>query len=257
MVFGPALGGVLIAWVGAPGVLLVDGATYLFAFAVVLVLVRGGRPVAPDEDARGVLAGVRYLARDRVLGPITLSVIVLDCASGALAVAIPLLAYTRYDRDPHVGGWIFTAFGLGAVAGSVLVVKLLDRFRPLRLASVAIVLATVPLWALAAPVAWPVACAALLVCGVFVPMVNAPALGLITTRPPAALRAKVMTAVMSASALGGPVGRLAVGPLYTRVGTSGVWIAIAAGLSVGALLFAAAALHGDRRTDAAVAPAVV
>ena len=77
------------------------------------------------------------------------------------------------------------------------------------------------------------------VCGFFVPIVNAPLMGMLTTRPPVALRAKVLTAVMTASGLGAPLGRLAVGPIFQRYGNSGVWIALAGGLSLGALLFVA------------------
>jgi hypothetical protein len=77
------------------------------------------------------------------------------------------------------------------------------------------------------------------VCGVFVPMVNAPVMGILTTRPPAALRAKVMTAVLTASGLGSPLGRLAVGPVFMRFGNAGVWILIAGGLTVGSALFIA------------------
>src|SRR4029079_16703126 len=126
--------------------LVIDGATFLFAFLVVLTFVRGGRPVVLDDESRGVLAGVRYVARDRLLGPITLTIIVLDGAANGISVAVPLLAYTRYDRDPHIAGWIFTDFGIGALAGSMLVVKLLDRFAPLRLAMFGMFAATLPLW---------------------------------------------------------------------------------------------------------------
>jgi hypothetical protein len=66
---GPILGGLLIAWISAPGVLLIDACTYAFSFAVVLLFVRAGKRVAPDETARGLFAGIRYLARDRLLGP--------------------------------------------------------------------------------------------------------------------------------------------------------------------------------------------
>ena len=68
-------------------------------------------------------------------------------------------------------------------------------------------------------------------------------MGLISTRPPVALRAKVMTAVMAASGLGGPVGRLVIGPLYRVGGNSAVWFEIAGGMSLGALLFLAAVFH--------------
>jgi len=248
LVLGPVLGGVLVAWVGPAGVLLLDGATFAFAFFVVLFFLRGGARVpAGDEEARGVLAGVRFLARDPVLGPLVLTVIVLDMAGAAISVAIPLAAFVRYSENAHVAGALFGAFGVGAVAGSAVAMKLLDRFRPLRLASAGILLAAVPLWALAAPMSWPAAAAALFACGVFVPLVNAPAMGLITTRPPAALRAKVMTAVMTASALGGPVGRLAVGPVYEWRGLALMFCAVALTMSVGAVLFVTVALRADRR----------
>ncbi len=253
IVIGPALAGLLIAWLGAPAVLVVDAASYLAAFAVVALLIRGGKPVPPDEDSRGVLAGVRYLARDPVLGPITLTVIVLDASAGAFSVAIPLLAFTRFDRNPHVAGWVFTAFGIGAIAGSVAAMKLLDLFRPLRLASVGVVLATLPVWALVMDLPAVAVGAAMLVCGFFVPWINAPALGVITSRPPAALRAKVLTAVLTASALGGPLGRLAVGPIFESRGAGVMFAAIAGGMSVGALTFAFAALRGDA-LDAQSAP---
>ena len=93
-----------------------------------------------------MLAGVRYLARDRLLGPMTLTLIVLDGAANGFSVAVPLLAFTRYDREPARRGWIFTAFGVGAILGSVLVDEAArPRSQPLRLACVGIVAATLPL----------------------------------------------------------------------------------------------------------------
>ena len=155
IVIGPSIAGVLIGFFGTTPLLLVDAATFLFAFLAVLTFVRGGRRVALDEESRGVLAGVRYLARDRLLGPMTLTVIVLDGAANGISVAVPLLAFTRYDQNPHVAGWIFTAFGIGAITGSVLVGKLIDRFPPMQIACVGIVAATLPLWIVVAPVPGP------------------------------------------------------------------------------------------------------
>ena len=173
-----------------------------------LVAVAPGDAV-PQDDDRGVLAGIRYLARDRLLGPLTLTVIVLDGAADAIAVAVPLVAYTRYGENAHVAGWLFTGFGVGAVIGSVLASSC----------------STAPA---AAPRVRRCCCDAAAVgdrvadlvaggCGggrdlrLFVPMVNAPMMGLLTTRPPAPAR-EGDDAVMTASGLGGP-GRLAVGPV--------------------------------------------
>ena len=57
-----------------------------------------------------------------------------------------------------------------------------------------------------------------------------------------------------ADGLGGPVGRLAVGPVYRAFGNAGVWVMVAGGLSVGAVLWIAAAL---RRQTSQVAGAAV
>jgi MFS family permease len=258
IVVGPAVAGALIALFGTAPLLVVDAATFLVAFVTVALFVRGGARVVHDDDSRGVLAGVRYLSRDRLLGPITLTIIVLDGAANGISVAVPLLAYTRYDRNPHIAGWIFTAFGVGAIAGSVLVMRLLDRFAPLRLAGFGMMAATLPLWIVVAPVPWPVVALSVVLCGLFVPLINAPLMGMITSRPPAALRAKVMTAVMAASGAGGPAGRLVIGPIYRWAGNAAVWTEIAGGMTLGGLLFLGAvwrASAGDA-ADIAAVPAV-
>ncbi len=256
IVIGPAIAGALIAWIGTAPLLLVDAATFLFAFVTVLAFVRGGARLQLDDESRGVLAGVRYLARDKLLGPMTLTIIVLDGAANGIAVAVPLLAFTRYDRDPHVAGWIFTGFGVGALVGSALVVKLLDWFAPLKLASFGIVAATVPLWIVVGDVPWPVTALATVLCGLFLPLIQAPVMGILTTRPPAALRAKVMTAVLAASGSCAPLGRLVVGPLFRFGGNGAVWLEIAGGMTLGALLFATAALSTRDAPDLAAVPPV-
>jgi hypothetical protein len=93
-------------------------------------------------------------------------------------------------------------------------------------------------------------------CGVFVPLCNAPIMAILTTRPPAALRAKVMTATLTASGLGGPAMRLLVGPVYNAWGNSGVWTMLAGGLSLGALLFAGTALRVDAAGEAQATPTI-
>ena len=254
MVAGPAVGGVLVAAFDPAVVLVVDAATYLVAFALVLALVQGGRRKPREESARGVLAGVRYLARDRLLGPGALTVILLDGAIGALFLSMPALVYLRFDRDPRIVGWLFSAFGAGAVGGSVLAMKVLERVPPLRLLGGALVLCVLPVWALVLEMPWWGVAASFTVLGVIVPLVNAPAMGILTTRPPAALRAKVMTAVMTASALGGPVGRVVVGPLLEGWGIAPTYAAIAGTMTLGAGLFAAIALAADVRGPRQAAP---
>jgi hypothetical protein len=70
-------------------------------------------------------------------------------------------------------------------------------------------------------------------------------LAIITVRPPESLRPKVVTAVMTISALIGPLGFLAVGQALQHVGVNVVFLAIAAAFSAGALAFAAALRRGE------------
>ena len=78
------------------------------------------------------------------------------------------------------------------------------------------------------------------------PLVNAPIVTLITSRAPAALRPKVMTATMTLAMLAGPLGIVAAGPLLERLGPRPVFLLIAAGLTTFALFFAWVAVrHGD------------
>ncbi len=238
LIIGPALGGVLVSAFGAAPILIVDAATYVVAFVLVLTLVRAGKPVPQDESSRGLLAGVRFLARDRVLGPMALTAIVLDAAIGALFTSLPALAFIRFGRDAQVAGFLFTAFGIGALGGTVLAMKALQRIAPLRLVVAAVPLAVLPLWLLVANLPWEAVGAVLLAFGACVPLVNAPAMGLITTRPPEALRAKVMTAVMTASALGGPAGRSVVGPMFERWGIDTTYAVIAGAITFAGVMFA-------------------
>src|SRR5207247_5523981 len=53
---GPIVGGLLIAWIGAPKVLLIDALTYAFSFSVIFSFVRAGKRVPPDESSRGLFA---------------------------------------------------------------------------------------------------------------------------------------------------------------------------------------------------------
>jgi dipeptide/tripeptide permease len=104
----------------------------------------------------------------------------------------------------------------------------------------------VPLWVLAIDLPWPLVLIVLAAFGVFAPLVNAPVLGILTVRTPAALRPKVMTAVMTITSLIGPLGFLAVGLALQHVGMKVVFLAIAAGFTAGAIGFSVAVRRSDR-----------
>ena len=248
---GPVLAGVLIAATSPPVVLCIDAATYVFSFLVILLVVRAGKRVAQTEQSRGVLAGLRFLSRDRLLGPILLAACGINLVAQGLIVAVQGLAYFRYSADAHVVGFLFGAFGIGALCGAIVAQQLAQKADLLKLAAVAIVAMPLPLWLLSVPMPWEAAMVVLACFGFFAPLVNAPIIGVLTVRTPAALRPKVMTSVMTVATLAGPIGFVAAAEALRYVSLTAVFVAIAAGLTVGGLVFAAVLL---RNRDAPPAP---
>jgi MFS family permease len=247
---GPILAGVLIAWLSAPAVLLIDAATYAVSFVVILVFVRAGKRFPADESSRGVFAGLRYVLHDKLLGPMMAAAAFINFVAQGLIAMLPVLAVRRFDADPKIVGFFFAAFGAGALAGSVVASQIVRKVPLLRLAALGILGMAVPLWLLALDLPWPAVIVVLAGFGFCAPLVNAPVLGILTVRPPEALRPKVITAVMTISVVIGPLGFLAVGQALQYVGMSVVFLAIAAGFTAGALAFAAALRRGEQEGDA-------
>jgi MFS family permease len=251
---GPIIAGVLIAWIGAPGVLLIDAATYAFSFVVIFVFVRAGKPVPADESSRGVFAGLRYVVRDKVLGPMMAAAAFINFVAQGLIAMLPVLVLRRFDADPKIVGFFFAAFGAGALIGSLVAAQVVRKVPLLRLAGIAIVAMALPLWLLALDLPWPVVLVVLAAFGFCAPLVNAPVLSILTVRPPEALRPKVLTAVMTISVVIGPLGFLAVGLALQYVSMGVVFLVIAAAFTAGALAFSAAVRGGSAEEEAEAKP---
>jgi predicted MFS family arabinose efflux permease len=163
---------------------------------------------------------------------------------------LPVLVVRRFDADSTIVGFFFAAFGAGALGASILASQVVRKVPLLRLAAVGILGMAAPLWLLALDLPWPAVIVVLAAFGFCVPFVNVPVLAIVTVRPPEALRPKVVTAVMTISVVIGPLGFLAVGQALQYVGMTAVFLAIAAGFTVGALAFAAALRRGEQEGDA-------
>ena len=251
---GPALAGILIPFLGAPNVLYVDAATYVVSFLLLAGFVPKTKKLGASI-ATGVLAGIQFFVRDRLLARLGVTVIVLNFLGSGLSATLPYYAYDAFSGDSKVAGLFYTAGGAGALLGSVGAVLVVKRLPPLRLAGVAIVLMSVPLWLLPLGLpAWGVM-ATLFVAMFFTPLVNGPTIGVITARTPIELRPKVMAALISVATLSAPLGFLVAGQLLEPWGVTRVFAAVAIGMTATALVFATIAF---RQSAAAIpeAPAI-
>ncbi len=252
---GPALAGILIPFLGAPNVLYVDAATYAVSFLLLAGFVPRTVKLATGAVRTGALAGIKFLLRDKLLGPLSGTVIVLNFLGAGMSAALPFYAYDSFSGDSKIAGLFFTAMGAGALLGSVGAVLVIKRFPPIRLAGLAIVAMSLPLWLLPLDLpAWGVM-AALFTAMLFMPLVNGPVIGVITARTPAELRPKMMTALISVSTLSAPLGFIVAGQLLDPWGATNVFAAVAIGMTSTALVFAAIALR-HRDESALETPAV-
>jgi MFS family permease len=241
---GPAIAGVLIPFVGAPNVLYVDAATYLVAFLLVLAFVPRRKPVAAAVQ-HGVLAGLRFLAHDRLLAPMAAVVVGFGFLGAGMSAGLPVYAYDAFDGSSWIAGLFYSALGAGAVVGSVLAIVAVRRIAPLRLAALAILAFSIPLWVLPFLPPWPIVFVALFSAMLFTPLVNGPTLGVLTARTPEDLRPKVMTAVISANTLAAPLGFFVAGQVLERWGVVPLFTAVVLGITWMAILFATVTWRHD------------
>ena len=122
--------------------------------------------------------------------------------------------------------------------GSILAIKLVPKFDPIRLGAVALVCLTIPIPLLGLPLPAGAVILVLFVGSIFGPLVNAPLIGVLTMRTPEALRPKVMTGVLTMALLAGPIGLVVVGPLLQNWGPRPVLLFVAAGQFLASLPFA-------------------
>jgi MFS family permease len=229
LLLGPVVGGVLIAAVDAPTVLVVDAATYVVALALVGGFLPRRPPLASDEEDRGIRAGLRFLVREPVLRVWNVAFALGDAAWIAFFAAVPVLVLDRFDADPRIAGILFAGFGLGAVIGNAIAYRyLLKRVDGMRLIATCIMGQAIPLWLLTLEIPAAAMCAVLVASGVANGLVNPSIHSLMTLRIPPGLRPTVMTTMMLVWAAAYPLGLFAAGPMLDALGAQPVLVAFAA-----------------------------
>jgi len=229
---GPAVGGGLIAWVGAPSVLVIDAVTYVVSFALVAALVPSA-PQVPDDEPTTSLTGLRYLRADRALRRQLVAVMVAGIGWTALMATLPVAARRRYHGGGQLAGALVAAYGGGSVLGAVAAARTKRVVgRPgLPLVAIAVAMAVavvrLPSWGLAVAVAvFGVGN------GIFFPRLFTA----LTLRPPPRLRTPVMATAQVAMSVTSPVGFVAGGLLLEHASISAAFVLVAATATVAAVV---------------------
>lgn len=121
---GPALGGLLVRWIGAPLAVLVDAVTYVFS-AVMVATTRVDEPRAsaggPVPSLRREIAeGVRWVYGPSGLARLAVATHVWFAANAVVLVVLPVWALRELGLSPAVFGLTTAAAGVGGLLGAAL-----------------------------------------------------------------------------------------------------------------------------------------
>jgi len=137
---GPALGGTLVAVLGAPVAIIADAVSYLVS-AVLLVGVRVAEPPPPARPERGrrgaalwaeLREGLRWVYRHRTLMPLAVSTHVWFLFFSVLNTAYPVLVLRGLELGALDFGLTLALGGVGALAGAVASTRVCTRLGVVR-----------------------------------------------------------------------------------------------------------------------------
>ncbi|MFN2226806.1 MAG: MFS transporter [Anaerolineae bacterium] len=125
-ILGPAIAGLLVAWIGEAGCFLINGATYLPVILTLLAieLPAQARPRGPMRLGGDLMSGLRYTWDTRAIRSLLLIVALSSFLTLPYMVLMPVFAGDVLDAGPDAYGFLLTAVGIGAIGGALMVANL-------------------------------------------------------------------------------------------------------------------------------------
>jgi MFS family permease len=138
-IVGPPLAAPLLFTVGAQWALWIDAVTFLVSFAAVrLIRVEGtaADDAVPEHEGDAWLgqlaSGLRFLAGNRVVGALTVAVVVATLGTGALNTLDVFFVVQNLHVSAHWYGTLGMAEGIGALLGALTAGWLCARYADVR-----------------------------------------------------------------------------------------------------------------------------
>jgi MFS family permease len=122
-VIGPPLAGFLIAWIGAPNIVIIDAISYL-AFAALLTGVKtlpdDDSPAQPQRQSYRLQDAFHLLRHNKILLSTTLMFMTYNLGFGALFVWLPIFSDRILGGGPELYGALLGSIAVGEVLSSFL-----------------------------------------------------------------------------------------------------------------------------------------
>jgi MFS family permease len=128
-VVGPALGGLLLAVVGPAWCFTINGISYVAVIwsLMAMELHPQGTRVAAESSWKQFVSGLRHASQQVELGGLILISLIFSVFAISYIPLLPAFVTTVLQQGAAAYGWLTAAFGLGAVAGALVIA---NRRRP-------------------------------------------------------------------------------------------------------------------------------
>lgn len=215
-VLGPALAGLLVAWVGGEGAFLATAGVYLAAGLVILGVHEPAPGHADHEPLlRSAWQALVYVLRHPTLRGVVFTLWMTNIPFGILTVALPVLVLRDFHWGADAVGALWSISGVATVVAGFFVGRISseDRERPIIAAGMALAAAACALFLLRSPVAILVAMALF---GLAAGPIDIGLFALRQRRTDQRWFGRVFAVSMSLNFAGMPVGSALAGPLLER-----------------------------------------
>ncbi|AAM71350.1 MAG TPA: MFS transporter [Chlorobaculum sp.] len=135
-VVGPVLAGFMITWVGTGGAFIANGVSYVAVIAALLAIrptAAPPRPAVEERPIQSIRSGIAYTRRHPVIRAIVLFVGVVSIFGWSFMSMLPVVARQTFGIGAAGMGYLYSAFGLGSLSGTVVVSMTSGKVRADRL----------------------------------------------------------------------------------------------------------------------------
>ncbi|HWI32400.1 MAG TPA: MFS transporter [Microbacterium sp.] len=251
---GPAVAGLLVAWVGSGWVFAV-GAIGAIAAILLMIRTRALRRPAADrhaDDRGGVWSAVRYVAGRPDILMLLVGVFLFNCFGLNTPVFLATAATTTYGVDADGFGLLTACIGLGALVGSLITASFKRSSYAIVIAgsagtaAIAGVAAIAPTFGLFAALMVPLGLGFMLV----VTSINAR----VQMSVADSIRGRVMGIYLAVFMLGGPAGALILGAVADGFGARSAMVFGACAAALAGIVVTGLALVSSRLQRRSVSP---
>jgi MFS family permease len=131
-VIGPVLAGFMITWIGTGGAYIANGASFIAVIAALLAIELPNpkaRAVSTEHPIQSIRDGLAYAWAHPLIRTIVLFVAVVSIFGWSFMSMLPVVAKREFGIGADGMGYLYSAFGLGSLLGTVVVSMTSGRVR--------------------------------------------------------------------------------------------------------------------------------